>query len=214
VAQLGSALRSGRRGRRFKSCHPDTGQRPCPRQSDGAFAVDTAAKYSYCGPSRLSPSRLSASGLDLHDGVIALLHDAQLHEHQPRPLPHASRRGKQIRGRERHPSTEASVSPIKRSPTEGSSHVGEDFLYVFKPSPAGDGLTAPDGMRGLPSAWRLQAAARLWAAGHAPARRRAVRTSTSSPLAADRLRRHFRSSGPDPAAVGETDSIGPCPRLV
>ena len=23
VAQLGSALRSGRRGRRFKSCHPD-----------------------------------------------------------------------------------------------------------------------------------------------------------------------------------------------
>jgi hypothetical protein len=24
VAQLGSALRSGRRGRRFKSCHPDS----------------------------------------------------------------------------------------------------------------------------------------------------------------------------------------------
>src|ERR671927_731027 len=32
VAQLGSALRSGRRGRRFKSCHPDhNGKRVSPR---------------------------------------------------------------------------------------------------------------------------------------------------------------------------------------
>ena len=27
VAQLGSALRSGRRGRRFKSCHPDQNEK-------------------------------------------------------------------------------------------------------------------------------------------------------------------------------------------
>jgi hypothetical protein len=29
VAQLGSARRSGRRGRRFKSCHPDEMEPPC-----------------------------------------------------------------------------------------------------------------------------------------------------------------------------------------
>ena len=36
VAQLGSALRSGRRGRRFKSCHPDQGGlQPHPRALPG-----------------------------------------------------------------------------------------------------------------------------------------------------------------------------------
>ena len=31
VAQLGSALRSGRRGRRFKSCHPDQNKKVAQR---------------------------------------------------------------------------------------------------------------------------------------------------------------------------------------
>ena len=35
VAQLGSALRSGRRGRRFKSGHPDPGHRPLPHAGSG-----------------------------------------------------------------------------------------------------------------------------------------------------------------------------------
>jgi hypothetical protein len=46
---------------------------------------------------------------------------------------------------------------------------GEDFPYVFKPSPAGDG---PDcaGRHARPCLpLRSRAAARLWAAGHAPA---------------------------------------------
>jgi hypothetical protein len=34
VAQLGRALRSGRRGRRFKSCHPDTFSPPEVVQTD------------------------------------------------------------------------------------------------------------------------------------------------------------------------------------
>jgi hypothetical protein len=37
VAQLGSALRSGRRGRRFKSGHPDPGHRPPPTMGRGLF---------------------------------------------------------------------------------------------------------------------------------------------------------------------------------
>ena len=41
VAQLGSALRSGRRGRRFKSCHPDHDARKAPQ---GAFFHITTKK--------------------------------------------------------------------------------------------------------------------------------------------------------------------------
>jgi hypothetical protein len=37
VAQLGSALRSGRRGRRFKSGHPDPAQRPLPTAGCGPY---------------------------------------------------------------------------------------------------------------------------------------------------------------------------------
>jgi hypothetical protein len=58
-----------------------------------------------------------AAGEDLHDGVITLLHDAQLHEHQPRLPPRDSSRAKQTRGRQCYPSCEASVSPINRSQT-------------------------------------------------------------------------------------------------
>jgi hypothetical protein len=46
VAQLGSALRSGRRGRRFKSGHPDAGEGPLPHAGSGPFLCRTAAKYS------------------------------------------------------------------------------------------------------------------------------------------------------------------------
>ncbi len=43
VAQLGSALRSGRRGRRFKSCHPDfTGERPC--RTAGPLACEVGVR--------------------------------------------------------------------------------------------------------------------------------------------------------------------------
>jgi hypothetical protein len=40
-------LASGRRGRRFKSGHPDPGQRPLPGSGSGLFAWRTATKYSY-----------------------------------------------------------------------------------------------------------------------------------------------------------------------
>jgi hypothetical protein len=52
-----------------------------------------------------------------HDGVITLLHNAQLHEHQPQPPPRDTSRAKQTRGRQCHPSFEAGVSPINRSRT-------------------------------------------------------------------------------------------------
>ena len=64
MAQLGSALRSGRRGRRFKSCHPDrvsAGQRPAPemvrasslpvqQQSTASTATTTRFDLSVGGP--------------------------------------------------------------------------------------------------------------------------------------------------------------------
>jgi hypothetical protein len=90
-----------------------------------------------------------SGGQDLHDGVIALLHEAQLHEHQPRPLHTATSRIEQIRGRERHPSTEASVSPIKGSPTNQPKATGSNFLLVqgdacgAAPLPAGRGVRPP-----------------------------------------------------------------------
>ena len=60
VAQLGSALRSGRRGRRFKSGHPDHGHRPLPTVGRGLFLCRTAAKYSNAYEPSCLPSRLSA----------------------------------------------------------------------------------------------------------------------------------------------------------
>ena len=48
VAQLGSALRSGRRGRRFKSCHPD----PSPQVSDLRKRRVSAACVPLQAPSR------------------------------------------------------------------------------------------------------------------------------------------------------------------
>ncbi len=62
-----------------------------------------------------------ATGQGLHHGVIALLHNAQLHEHQPRPLPDDDSRQKPTRGRERHPSLGVGVLPISRSRTGGRS---------------------------------------------------------------------------------------------
>ena len=54
VAQLGSALRSGRRGRRFKSCHPDSlnaGQRPVPPREERAFFLLDVTDASCLWPS-------------------------------------------------------------------------------------------------------------------------------------------------------------------
>jgi hypothetical protein len=59
----------------------------------------------------------NTAGDDLHDGAITLLHDAQLHEHQPRLPPRNTSRAKQTRGRQCYPSFGASVSPINRSQT-------------------------------------------------------------------------------------------------
>ena len=76
VAQLGSALDWGSRGRRFKSCQPDHEKRPVSReksQATGPFAISTGYYYK-ChrtlswgpfgdqGPVR---NRLSASPADL-----------------------------------------------------------------------------------------------------------------------------------------------------
>ena len=40
VAQLGSALRSGRRGRRFKSCHPDHDAEKASKEAFFVFQAD------------------------------------------------------------------------------------------------------------------------------------------------------------------------------
>ena len=40
VAQLGSALRSGRRGRRFKSCHPDHDAGKASKEAFFMFQAD------------------------------------------------------------------------------------------------------------------------------------------------------------------------------
>jgi hypothetical protein len=57
----------------------------------------------------------NTAGKDLHDGVITLFHDAQLHEHQPQLPPRDNSRAKQIQERQCYPSFEAGVSPINRS---------------------------------------------------------------------------------------------------
>jgi hypothetical protein len=69
---------------------------------------------------------------NLQDGVIALFHDAQLHEHQPRPLHATIYRVEPSRERRCHPSGEAGVSPISRSRTRFVDRGGEDFPYSFK----------------------------------------------------------------------------------
>ena len=43
VAQFGRALRSGRKGRRFKSCHPDQGQKLC----FSFFKIEKQSFYSH-----------------------------------------------------------------------------------------------------------------------------------------------------------------------
>ncbi len=74
------------------------------------------------------------------------------------------------------------MSPIKRSPTDILAGCGENFLYVFKPSPArGRAGLRPDGMRVRYLPLRSRAAARLWAAGHAPARGSWATSSSGHP---------------------------------
>ena len=74
------------------------------------------------------------TGDDFHDGVIALLHNAQLHEHGPatpyRDQPH----GGACPGGRCQASGEANVSTISRSRTADPavSQIGEYFLYGFK----------------------------------------------------------------------------------
>jgi hypothetical protein len=51
---------SGRRGRRFKSGHPDPGHGPLPTGGRGLFLCRTAAKYSSGYEPSCLPSRLSA----------------------------------------------------------------------------------------------------------------------------------------------------------
>ncbi len=53
-------LASGRRGRRFKSSHPDPGQRPSPIAGDGLLLARTVAKYSSGYEPSCLPSRLRA----------------------------------------------------------------------------------------------------------------------------------------------------------
>ena len=55
VAQLGSARRSGRRGRRFKSCHPDSREAPPTRRS--LSRERTGARMPHSPPRRLRPRR-------------------------------------------------------------------------------------------------------------------------------------------------------------
>jgi hypothetical protein len=50
VAQLGSALRSGRRGRRFKSCHPDLKLQPLFGASRGRKKLDESKSTLTGGP--------------------------------------------------------------------------------------------------------------------------------------------------------------------
>src|SRR6516225_4679487 len=57
-------------------------------------------------------------GYDLHDGVIALLHDAQLHEHGPATSCRELRHGGACPGGRCQASGEANVSTISRSRTK------------------------------------------------------------------------------------------------
>src|SRR5229473_2770300 len=50
VAQFGSALDWGSRGRRFKSGRPDAGQRPVPGSWDWPFGVNGSPNGSAVGP--------------------------------------------------------------------------------------------------------------------------------------------------------------------
>ncbi len=81
---------------------------------------------------------LRSSRQDLHDRVITLLHNAQFHEHRPRP---STRRRtiapKSNRGRQCYPSTEHRVSPIKRSRTLDALRVCSEFLFFIKGGPCG-----------------------------------------------------------------------------
>ena len=54
------AASSGRRGRRFKSGHPDPGHRPLPQAGRGLSLCCTAAKYGHAYEPSCLPSRLSA----------------------------------------------------------------------------------------------------------------------------------------------------------
>jgi hypothetical protein len=49
--------------------------------------------------------------------VIALLHNAQLHEHRPDPSPVTAIVTSKPSGPRSHPSSEANLSPIKRNRT-------------------------------------------------------------------------------------------------
>jgi hypothetical protein len=75
---------------------------------------------------------------NFHNGVIALFHDAQLHEHQPRPLPRRRSRHEPSQERDCYPSGEASVVRISRSQTLLADSAGSDGGRRFPASPSSE----------------------------------------------------------------------------
>lgn len=80
-----------------------------------------------------------------HHRVIPLLHDTQLHEHQPGSLLLHDIAKEGAPRRQRHPSSGASVYPIRRSRTRWARCCGEDFPYWLK-----RGFAAGRGLRPRP----------------------------------------------------------------
>jgi hypothetical protein len=75
------------------------------------------------------------TGYDLHDGVIALLHDAQLHEHGPTTPCRELRHGGTCPDGRCQASGEANVSTISRSRTAAISPVVTTSFTFFKGTP-------------------------------------------------------------------------------
>jgi hypothetical protein len=76
VAQLGSALRSGRRGRRFKSCHPDciaAGQRPAPEMVRASLLP--VQQQNTASTATTTRSDLSVGGLHLACSALRAGHE-------------------------------------------------------------------------------------------------------------------------------------------
>jgi hypothetical protein len=96
---------------------------------------------------------------NLHDCLVALLHDAQLHQHRSPPLPSTNQTVRVQPEEKCQASSGARVSSIKRNPTRCCVDRLRPPLYFFKPpSPSDGGCAAasagrsgPDGPSGSTS---------------------------------------------------------------
>ena len=92
---------------------------------------------------------------NLHDCLVALLHDAQLHQHRSPPLPSTNQTVRVQPEEKCQASSGARVSSIKRNPASDQGLYVGVLLYCFKP-PSLEPAAAPParpGGRGLRLSW-------------------------------------------------------------